>query len=199
MPRISTLHSFALRQILRNAARTSLPQPLRIADDFEERWIIVEEIGALIGRTVPETQRLFQQLSSDWERLTPEWRERFLNPQFLGAWLEHRQVYGYTLRAELVYQLKVALDEHDLELEGPPQHVLVDEYQDLNACDLAVMGPHVYPGTERWCQTTLRPCFSKPPMSSSSPPAEPRLYAWITELRLTSLPVGVFRQRKGHH
>ena len=34
VPRISTLHSFALRQLLLNSARlASLPQPLRIADD----------------------------------------------------------------------------------------------------------------------------------------------------------------------
>jgi DNA helicase-2/ATP-dependent DNA helicase PcrA len=139
LPRISTLHSFALRQLLRNAARTSLPQPLRIADDFEERWIVAEGISTLIGRTVPQVQRLFRDLSSDWERLTPDWQARFPDPQFLGAWQEHRAVYGYTLRAELVYQLKLAMDEHTLDIEGPPRFGLIDEYQDLNACDLAVI------------------------------------------------------------
>ena len=40
-PRISTLHSFALRQLLKNATKiTDLPQPLRIADDWEERNIV---------------------------------------------------------------------------------------------------------------------------------------------------------------
>ncbi len=35
IPRISTLHSFSLRQLLRNAPISDLPQPLRIADDYE--------------------------------------------------------------------------------------------------------------------------------------------------------------------
>jgi len=46
-PRVSTLHSFALRQLLRNAPTLiTLPQPLRIADDWEERRIILEDIKA---------------------------------------------------------------------------------------------------------------------------------------------------------
>ena len=41
LPQISTLHSFALRQILFNSSRVdTLPRPIRIADDWEERFII---------------------------------------------------------------------------------------------------------------------------------------------------------------
>ncbi len=44
------------------------------------------------------------------------------------------------LRSELVYQLKKALEQNpDFVLEGPLTHLLVDEYQDLNKCDLAVI------------------------------------------------------------
>ncbi|HWP31770.1 MAG TPA: ATP-dependent helicase [Fimbriimonadales bacterium] len=91
-----------------------------------------------------KTQKLLNELSSDWQKLTadtPGWELRFPNPKFLGTWKEHREVYGYTLRAELVYQLKRALEEQkeNLDLEGPPKYVLVDEYQDLNACDLSVI------------------------------------------------------------
>jgi len=39
----------------------------------------------------------------------------------------------------LVYQLKTSLEEGDVEIEGPLAYVLVDEYQDLNPCDLAVV------------------------------------------------------------
>jgi len=57
----------------------------------------------------------------------------------LGAWRAHRGVFGYTLRAELVYQLKRALNQYeDFRLEAGFEHVLIDEYQDLNACDLAM-------------------------------------------------------------
>lgn len=144
-PRISTLHSFALRQLLRNASRiTDLPQPLRIADDWEERNIILEDLKTLLNLGhIREAADLLNDLSADWQSLTADeadWERRFPNPQFLGAWREHRGIYGYTLRSELVYQLKKALEQRgDFELEGPLEHLIVDEYQDLNRCDLAVV------------------------------------------------------------
>lgn len=144
IPRVATLHSFALRQILRNATSTTLPQPVRIADDYEERNIIIEEIGGIINKNVKETQELLNKLSADWQKLTAEagnWERDFPCPQFLGTWREHRIIYGYTLRAELVYQLKKILQIHGagVDLEGPPRYILIDEYQDLNACDLFII------------------------------------------------------------
>jgi DNA helicase-2/ATP-dependent DNA helicase PcrA len=145
LPRISTLHAFALRQLIRNSARlTFLPQPLRIADDWEERHIVLEDLKALLGLdNINEARSLLNELSADWQRLTADevdWDNRFPNPTFLGAWREHREIYGYVLRAELVYQLKRALEQYnDFSLDGPPVHLLVDEYQDLNRCDLAVV------------------------------------------------------------
>ena len=114
VPRISTLHSFALRQLLKNSMIiTALPQPLRIADDWEERNIMLEDLKALLGLTrIDEARNLLNDLSADWQSLTSDkhdWEKRFPNPAFLGAWREHRQMYGYTLRTELVYQLKQAL------------------------------------------------------------------------------------------
>jgi len=153
LPRISTLHSFALRQLFRNALLNQLPQPLRIADDYEERQIIIEELSDLIGKDVRKTKELLNELSTDWQRLTPDWERRFPNPKFLGAWKEHREIYEYTLRSELVYQLKRILEEQGeiLDLEGPPKYVLIDEYQDLNACDLSVIKSLAALGSEIYC------------------------------------------------
>ena len=144
-PRISTLHSFALRQLLKNATRiTELPQPLRIADDWEERHIVLEDLKALLALPYLNQARNFlNELSADWQSLTvdeEDWEKRFPDPRFLGMWREHRKIYGYTLRSELVYQLKKALEQRgDFELEDPIEYLLVDEYQDLNRCDLAVV------------------------------------------------------------
>lgn len=144
-PRISTLHSFALRQLLREATRlTALPQPLRIADDWEERHIILEDLKALLRlNRIDQARDLLNELSSDWQSLTADnadWEKRYPNPQFLAAWREHREMYGYLLRAELVYQLKKAMEQRgDFQIEGDIHHLLVDEYQDLNRCDLAVI------------------------------------------------------------
>jgi len=137
LPRISTVHSFALRQLLKNSEIIStLPRPLRIADDWEERWIIQEDLKQRLNTRIKEIQGKFNLLSADWQTLV----ESFPDPRFLGAWHEHREIYGYTLRAELVYQLKRALErELDFKLESNFKYILVDEYQDLNCCDLAVI------------------------------------------------------------
>ena len=144
-PSVFTLHSFALRQLLINTTNEiALPQPFRIADDWEERHIVLEDIKALLDlQHINDARSLLNDLSADWQSLTADeadWETRFPNPAFLGAWREHRGIYGYTLRSELVYQLKKALEQRgDFELEGPIEHLLVDEYQDLNRCDLAVV------------------------------------------------------------
>ena len=144
-PRISTLHSFALRQLLMNEERiSSLPQPFQIADDWEERNIVLEDLKDLLElQRISDVKDYLNKLSSDWQNLTADeasWEERFPDPRFLGAWKEHRKIYSYTLRSELVYQLKKALEQRgDFKFEDQFNHLLVDEYQDLNRCDLEVV------------------------------------------------------------
>jgi DNA helicase II / ATP-dependent DNA helicase PcrA len=81
-------------------------------------------------------------MAAAWESLESEEDPRVdpvVRARFLGAWDEHRRVYGYTLLAELPYALRQALMDHP-DLEGVNYDLLVvDEYQDLNACDLAVL------------------------------------------------------------
>lgn len=156
-PHISTLHSFALRQLLRNLEIVDrLPLPLRIADDYEERWIIQEDIKDVLGlNMINDVKDKFNRLSSDWQSLKADeedWERRYPDPQFLGAWQEHREVFGYTLRSELVYQLKRALEQNpNFHIEEPIDHLLVDEYQDLNRCDLALIKEITERGAELFC------------------------------------------------
>jgi DNA helicase-2/ATP-dependent DNA helicase PcrA len=144
-PSVATLHSFALREILHNANVASvLPYPIRIADDWEQRNVIEEDIKRILTLgDVREAQELFNLLSADWETLSiedPSSTATYPNPQFIGAWKEHQKVFGETLRAELVYQLSRELNQNAaFQLDSAYGYVLVDEFQDLNACDLAVI------------------------------------------------------------
>jgi len=143
-PRISTLHSFALSQLLRNATIvTVVPRPLRIADDWEERNIIEEDLKRILNLDIKTVRNKFHQISADWETLNAEkdnWETEYHDPQFLSAWRKHRETYGYMLRSELVYQLKKSIEQNpDFTLEQSYKHILVDEYQDLNRCDLEVI------------------------------------------------------------
>jgi len=154
LPQVSTLHSFALRQILCNSSRVdALPSPIRIADDWEERHIIQEDLKKILNlKDIGEVQGLIHQLSTDWETLRIDevgWEQQFPNAAFLGAWRSHKNQYGETLRAELVYQLKRQLSQNrDFALDKEYKHVLIDEYQDLNACDLAIVNELAKRGSE---------------------------------------------------
>ena len=153
-PQVSTLHSFALKQILYNSSKVeTLPRPIRIADDWEERHIIQEDLKKMLSlQKIQEVRKLINQLSADWETLRVDeigWEKQFPNPAFLGAWQRHKELYGETLRAELVYQLKKQLEQNrDFQLDKQYKHILIDEYQDLNACDLAIVHELVKRGAE---------------------------------------------------
>jgi DNA helicase-2/ATP-dependent DNA helicase PcrA len=161
IPHISTLHSYALRQLLRNSILiTVLPQPLRIADDLEEKYIIRPDLGRSLDINDKEVKAKFADLSSDWQSLAVEDPNfKPADPQFLGAWRDHRTLYGYTLRSELIWQLKHAMEENPdtFQIEGEIKHILVDEYQDLNKC-LLVISKVVWPIIVCKCMT-FRPDF----------------------------------------
>ncbi|MBN1460437.1 MAG: ATP-dependent helicase [Armatimonadetes bacterium] len=151
VPRISTLHSFALRQLLRNASRLDdWPNPTRIADDWEERHVILEDIKRDLDlRELSDVRELFAKLQADWESLEADSAAWQPDPRFLSAWREHSRAHGYVLRSELVYAVKRALEQHaSFTLESGFKYLLVDEYQDLNKCDLAIIGSLAARGLE---------------------------------------------------
>jgi len=140
--RPSTIHSFAISILLRNPGTGEFPKPLRIADDWERKNIVNPTLARRLGIHSRKLGELFHELAAGWESLESR-RSPKVDPaeraRFLGGWLEHREVYGYTLLSELPYALREALRDHP-DLEGVDYDlVVVDEYQDLNACDLHVL------------------------------------------------------------
>lgn len=140
--RPSTVHSFAISVLLRNPGVAGFPEPLRIADDWEDARIVRPTLARRIGVHVNKLNRLFHELASNWESLTPTQDPKVSatdRAKFMGGWQEHRETLGYTLLSELPYALLKALETHD-DLDGLGYYLLVvDEYQDLNACDLAML------------------------------------------------------------
>jgi DNA helicase II / ATP-dependent DNA helicase PcrA len=140
--RPSTIHSFAISLLLQNAGAGGFPEPLRIADTWEFKNIVRPTLAKRAGTTLKLLNKLIQEMGSNWESLTDEVEPEINETdriRFRGAWHEHRQIMGYTLLQELPYALYRALCNHD-DLDGTDfDLLLVDEYQDLNACDLAVL------------------------------------------------------------
>lgn len=140
--RPSTIHSFAISILLRNPGTGGFPEPLRIPDTWEYKNLVRPNLAHRAGVTVSILNKLIQEMASNWESLTEQ-----MNPEiteadrarFIGAWDEQRRILGYTLLQELPYALHGALNNHD-DLDGINFDLLiVDEYQDLNACDLDVI------------------------------------------------------------
>jgi DNA helicase-2/ATP-dependent DNA helicase PcrA len=140
--RPSTIHSFAISVLLRNPGAGGFPEPLRIPDTWEFKNIIRPTLADRAGVEVRLLDKLIQEMASNWESLTedvdPEIDEKD-RTRFRGAWMEHRRVLGYTLLQELPYALLRALEHHG-NLDGIDYDLLiVDEYQDLNSCDLQLL------------------------------------------------------------
>jgi DNA helicase-2/ATP-dependent DNA helicase PcrA len=137
--RVSTLHSFALSALLK-AEAASIQDPVRVVGDWEERNVIVEELSSHLRRKVPSITESLKLLADDWDTLSIEndgWEEGYADPEFLSTWRRHRRIYRYTLRSELVYQLLLQLRSSPSFAPLRTESVLlVDEYQDLNSCDL---------------------------------------------------------------
>lgn len=138
----STVHSFAISVLLKNPGTADFPRPLRMADEWEQKNVVRPTLGKRLGVTPTKVKKLVSKMAANWESLEGGMQlgvSEEEKAQFLGAWNEHRRVYGYTLVQELPHALLQALRNHD-ELTGTDfDMLLVDEYQDLNACDLAVL------------------------------------------------------------
>ena len=143
----STVHSFAISTLLANPGASVLPEPIRIADDWEWKELVGVHLADLIDSTVRLVDRACAEMASNWESLEefedPNLPEEVRN-RFAGAWEQHRRIFGYLLLSELPFRLLRALQDHaDLDL-GTWDVLVVDEYQDLNQCDISVLRQITY-------------------------------------------------------
>lgn len=142
-PPIHTLHGFALRQLMKQKIDVGSGRGhVRVADDWEEREVILEDLNAILGRPgiADLRKRRLPALAAAWEtNPDPDAEQTHPDQPLLGALREHKARYRYVLRSELVYRLKQELDANPFFEVDPYRFVIVDEYQDLNRCDVAVV------------------------------------------------------------
>lgn len=142
--RPSTVHSFAIGVLLQNPGSAPFAEPLRIADDWEQKEIIRPELATMTGGVTPTfvKDHLMPEMQAMWQSLVPEEDsevDEATRNRFVGAFRQHRRVMAYTLLGELPDLFRQALEAYD-DLKGIDYDFLVvDEYQDLNACDLRVL------------------------------------------------------------
>ena len=140
--RISTMHSLALRILRRGNLLTSYPSSPIMLDDWEQTYVYDRELATTIGCTYGRAAEIRLAHDTQWQTL---------NPQYLNqAQITHREIQGFNsfhasrtnlyscvLPGEVIYKCVEALQQGSLSVSQLPQidHLIVDEYQDLNACD----------------------------------------------------------------
>jgi DNA helicase-2/ATP-dependent DNA helicase PcrA len=118
--RPSTVHSFCIAALLANPGLGEFPEPFRMADDWETREIVRPTLARRLEIAVPQVRELFAELAANWESLDPRESARVdaaVRARFMGGWRQHREIYGYSLPAELPHALLTALQQHD-DLQG---------------------------------------------------------------------------------
>lgn len=145
----TTIHSFALSILLHNPQAASLPQPIRIPDDWELKKLIHSDLARLLRKrgfnkvNVKKIEKLEIEYSARWQSLDDKAQLiANLEPQvrnaYIGLWETHRRIFGYTLLAELPYRAGNTIEDFDLNVD-PIDLLIVDEYQDLNEADIRLI------------------------------------------------------------
>ncbi len=134
-PQVRTLHSYAF-EILRTRSGQEFVGAETV-DEWEQRELLCPDLARRVQRTPAQVGGLLKEYDAAWRTLeqppAAPWRAAF------EGWLEKlRSVFHFAMLGELVYKLKKLLDG-DPAFMPEFDFLLVDEYQDLNACDLSVI------------------------------------------------------------
>jgi DNA helicase II / ATP-dependent DNA helicase PcrA len=141
--RVSTMHSLALR-ILRSAAvlATLYPDDPVVLDDWEQENLYDIELASSIGCTPSRAAEIRYAHDAQWQTLNHQSiaQAAITNAEQQGFDTFHaarRNLYSCVLPGEMVYECVSRLQLGAIQIgQLPPiDHLIVDEFQDLNACD----------------------------------------------------------------
>ena len=154
---ISTFHSLAL-SALRRVEAASIPSPLVILDDWEERNFLDEFTKSKLElRDIRQALKIRRDYDARWciaREEIDDWLSEGSRREFESSYAAMKGVLGLTTRGELTFlwwrylRSHAALDRFALGVDT--DYILVDEYQDLNECEheilqlLAENGVHVF-------------------------------------------------------
>ena len=140
---VSTMHSLALR-ILRTANLLAVLYPHNpvVLDDWERRNIYDLELANALGRTPGRAAEIRLAHDAAWQTLNPQFinQAAITQPEIQGFNAFHptrTNLYSCVLPGELVFRCVDAIRLGQIQQAQLPnvEHLIVDEFQDLNACD----------------------------------------------------------------
>lgn len=134
---VGTLHSFCMSVLMKNDVLRMtgrIPRPLL---DFEKR-VMMEDLKTT-GRGVRDCNRLVKAFEAGWARIQsddPGWPHDTSEQVFQRDMLNWLQFHQAMLLEEIISQTRSYLRDNPLSQERKAyDHIIVDEYQDLNRAD----------------------------------------------------------------
>ncbi len=139
---VSTMHALALRILRRANLLTSYPSTPIILDDWEQSNVYDKELASSLGCTPSRAADIRLAHDAQWQTLNPQsLNQAQITPSeiqnFNAFHAARTNLYSCVLPGEVIYKCVEALKLGSLQPNQLPQieHLIVDEYQDLNACD----------------------------------------------------------------
>jgi len=145
---VTTVHGFALSILQANPQWSRLPTPIRIPDKWERRNLILEDLRKRLSTRWPGIQKrkvgqLENEMASRWQAMDStfvlESIDEDLRDAYVAAWRRQREVFGYALFAEMPWYALELIEDHPEADTRDLEIFIVDEYQDLNACEMALV------------------------------------------------------------
>lgn len=142
--RISTMHSLALRILRMGNLLNQYPSEPTMLDDWEQRHIYDAELGSDLHCAPGRAAEVRLAHDAQWQTLNPAFINQAQITQaerlgFNAFHAERTNLYSCVLPGEVIYNCVTALQLGNLPAANLPviTHLIVDEFQDLNACDQA--------------------------------------------------------------
>jgi len=136
------MHSLALKILRRANLLTSYPSTPIMLDNWEQTNVYDREFASSLGCTHSRAAEIRLAHDAQWQTLNPQYMNQAqITPaevQGFNAFHSARtNLYCCVLPGEVIYKCVEALQQGALQVNELPtiEHLIVDEFQDLNACD----------------------------------------------------------------
>jgi len=140
--RVSTMHALALRILRKANLLASYPSTPIMMDSWEQGMVYDTEFASSLGCSRSRAAEIRRAHDAQWQTLDPQYlNQAQITPaeiQGFNAFHSSRtNLYSCVLPGEVIFKCVDALQLGVLQPGQLPQidHLIVDEFQDLNACD----------------------------------------------------------------
>ena len=153
--RVSTMHSLALTALRKANLLTMFPTQPTVMDEWEQREVFDAEFAETFNVTPTRAKEIRAAYDAYWQTLQGSWLTPITNAErtnFQAFYRERTTMYSCILPGEVVRRCVDAIGVGQLTPATllTIDHLIVDEFQDLNACDQQFVQYIATGGAQLW-------------------------------------------------